>query len=88
MFFFKCDNAVLRVDGDKKYIKCKKLNDVCLCQRYCQQKRNYELSPMSQECRLNPKNIKEINIESIKETGENEQSKEKHIAHKLPKQEK
>lgn len=85
MFFFKCDNAVLRVEDGRKYIKCKKLNDVCLCQRYCIQKRNYELTPMSQNCKLNPKNIKETNIDAVKKIG---QSEEKNIVHKLPKQSK
>lgn len=83
MFFFKCDNAVLRVENGRKYIKCKKLNDICLCQRYCPQKRNYELTPMSQNCKLNPKNIKETNIDVVKKIG---QSEEKNIIHKLPKQ--
>lgn len=83
MFFFKCDNAVLRVEDGRKYIKCKKLNDVCLCQRYCPQKMNYELTPMSQNCKLNPKNIKETNIDAVKKFG---QPKERNIIHTLPKQ--
>lgn len=88
MFFFKCDNAVLRVEDGRKYIKCKKLNDTCVCQRYCPQKRNYELTPMSQNCKLNPKNIKETNIDTVKKIEKIEQYEEKHIVYKLPKQEK
>ena len=88
MFFFKCDNAVLRVDGGRKYIKCKKLNDVCLCQRYCQQKRNYELSPMSQECKLNPKNAKICKNELGKDDRGNKKMENSRLNNKLPKNEK
>lgn len=52
MFFYKCENATLHISGNRRYIKCKKTNDVCLCQRYCSEKRNYELTPNSETCLL------------------------------------
>lgn len=63
MYFIKCENSTLYVasNGDK-YIKCKKTGEGCLCQRYCPEKRNFELTPNAENCKLNPKNYKEEKV--------------------------
>ena len=56
MFFIKCDNAVFKVDGNQKCIKCKKTGEPCCFQHYCPQKKNFELLPSAETCKYNPKN--------------------------------
>lgn len=61
MYFIKCANSTLYVAvNGERYIKCKKTGEVCCCQRYCPVKRNFELTPNAENCKLNPKNCKEV----------------------------
>jgi len=57
MYFVKCSNSILFVHGGEKYIKCKITGDICCFQRYCLEKKNFELAPSANNCKYNPKNI-------------------------------
>ena len=56
MYNFKCEKAEYRHQGSKMWVHCTEIDDYCAFQRYCLTKRDVELTPMSQECRYNPKN--------------------------------
>ena len=63
MYFIKCENSTLYVASNgERHIKCKKTGEICCCQRYCPEKRNFELTPNAENCKLNPKNYKEEKI--------------------------
>jgi len=63
MYFIKCENSTLYVASNgERHIKCKKTGEICCCQRYCPEKRNFELTPNAENCKLNPKNYKEEKV--------------------------
>ena len=50
MFNYKCPNGNRMEKGNKVWIQCSKLNNICLCQRYCMQKRDVEHSANAPRC--------------------------------------
>jgi hypothetical protein len=50
MKIYKCENSFLRVQNGNKLIMCKERNNVCLFQRYCNERKEYVLSESSQKC--------------------------------------
>ena len=60
MFNYKCPNGNRMEKGNKVWIQCSKLNNICLCQRYCMQKRDVEHSTNAPNCPYNKENDSEI----------------------------
>lgn len=55
MYDYKCPEGERKEQGRKLWIHCNATNDVCLCQRYCLQKRDIEHTTDAPNCPLQKK---------------------------------